>query len=82
MSVPSIQIQVVEELTNEQKEEIINAFLPITRRNRLPLGQEILQEDRINFEQILFNAYGIVEYYESIKESLLHLYRIRFAVKD
>lgn len=69
-------------LTNEQKEEIINAFLPITRRNRLPLGQEILQEDRINFERILFNNYGISEHYESIKESLLHLYRIRFAVKD
>lgn len=67
-------------LTNEEKEEIINAFLPITRRNRLPLRQEILQEDRNNFERILFNTYGITEHYESIVESLSHLYSIRFAV--
>jgi len=69
-------------LTEEQKEEIINAFQPITERNRLPLEQEILQEDRTNFEQVLFNAFGIAEHYDTIKESLLHLYRIRFAVKD
>lgn len=69
-------------LTNEQKEEIINAFQPITERSRLPLEQEILQGDRINFEQILFSIYGIAEHYNAIKESLLHLYRIRFAVKD
>lgn len=69
-------------LNNEQKAKIINAFQPIAQRNRLPLEQEILQEDRINFEQVLFNTYGIVEYYDSIKVSLLHLYRIRFAVKD
>jgi hypothetical protein len=69
-------------LTNEQKEEIINAFQPITERNRLPLEQEIIREDRINFEQILLNAYGISEHFDAIKDALLHLYKIRFAVKD
>jgi len=69
-------------LTKEQKEEIISTFQPITERNRLPLEQEIIQEDRINFERILFNAYGITNQYDAIKEALLHLYRIRFAVKD
>lgn len=69
-------------LSNEQKKEIISAFEPITQRNRLPLTQEILQPDRINFEEILFSAFGITEHYEAIKESLLHLYQIRFAVKN
>lgn len=64
-----------------QKVEIIDAFQPITERNRLPLEDEISQNDRVNFEQILFSIYGIVEHYQAIKESLLHLYKIRFAVK-
>jgi hypothetical protein len=69
-------------LLQQQKQSIINAFEPITKRNRLPLEQELLQADRIHFEQVLFDAYGITEYYDAIKESLMHLYRIRFAVKN
>ena len=69
-------------LSNEQKQSIINAFQPIASRNRLPLEQELEQADRINFESILFENFGISEYYSSVKESLLHLYKIRFAVKE
>ncbi len=69
-------------LSSEQKTRIIQTFEPITLRNRFPLEQELLQRDRINFENTLFEIYNISEYYESIKSSLLHLYRIRFAVKD
>jgi type I restriction-modification system DNA methylase subunit len=69
-------------LSNEQKGNIINAFQPIAQRNRMPLEQEIEQEDRINFETVLFESFGIAEHYEAIKSSLLHLYKIRFAVKE
>jgi len=69
-------------LSDEQKTNIVNAFLPITQRSRLPLEQELEQEDRINFENILFECFGISEFYNSIKESLIHLYKIRFAVKE
>jgi type I restriction-modification system DNA methylase subunit len=69
-------------LSNEQKQKIINAFQPIANRNRLPLEQELKQTDRINFESILFECFGISDYYYSIKEALLTLYRIRFAVKE
>jgi hypothetical protein len=69
-------------LSNEQKQNIINAFQPIAIRNRLPLEQELEQEDRINFESILFESFAISEYYNAVKESLIHLYKIRFAVKD
>lgn len=68
-------------LSYEQKQSIINAFQPIANRNRLPLEQEVEQADRINFERVLFETFDIFEYYEAIKSSLLHLYRIRFAVK-
>jgi len=69
-------------LSDENKQAIINAFQPIALRNRLPLEQEIEQADRINFENVLLEAFGISNHYEAIKASLLQLYKIRFAVKD
>ena len=69
-------------LSQEEKACIIAAFDPIIRRDRLNLEQEIEQADRVRFEMTLFEIYGIQEYYESIKKSLLHLYKIRFAVKE
>jgi len=69
-------------LSNEQKQRIVNAFQLIANRNRLPLKQEIEQADRVNFEKVLLEAFEIDEHFEAIKSSLLHLYNIRFAVKD
>lgn len=69
-------------LTNNQKQTIIDSFLPIMRRNRFPLDQELELPDRVDFENTLMDIYGILEYYEPIKNSLKHLYRIRFAVKS
>ncbi|MBC7749533.1 MAG: SAM-dependent DNA methyltransferase [Methylotenera sp.] len=69
-------------LSEEQKQSVISAFQPIANRNRFPLEQEVEQTDRVNFERVLFEAFGINEHYDAIKLSLLHLYRIRFAVKE
>lgn len=69
-------------LNQSQKEMILNAFTPISLRDRLPLKLEIIQEDRINFELVLLSTFGLEHLYESIKAALLHLYEIRFAVKE
>ena len=69
-------------LTDEQKERLIIAFEPIKQRDRLPLEEELEMDDRIHFENILMEIYEISEYYEQIKQSLLELFRIRFAVKQ
>ena len=69
-------------LTNEQKAKIIEAFIPLTKRNRLPLLQEIESPDRIEFEKALMQIYTISEFYEPVKNSLIELYLIRFAVKE
>jgi len=39
-------------------------------------------EDRIQFEKVLLDIYGIAKHYKDIKKSLLALYNIRFAVKS
>lgn len=69
-------------LSDGQKQAITDAFQPISQRNRLPLEQEIEQADRIIFERVLLETFEIAEHYDAIKASLLHLYKIRFAVKD
>lgn len=69
-------------LTDEKKQNIINAFQPIAERSRFPLEQEIKREDRVYFETVLLEAFGIAEHFEAIKSSLIHLYNIRFAVKE
>jgi len=69
-------------LTDEQKQQIISAFEPLTKRNRFPLEQELVQQDREYFENVLMDIYGISNCKDSIKKALHHLYKIRFAVKD
>lgn len=69
-------------LTSLQKQDVVNAFQPILNRNRFPLEQELIQPDRINFESVLFEVFEISQHYNSIKNSLIHLYKIRFAVKE
>ncbi|HOB71709.1 MAG TPA: SAM-dependent DNA methyltransferase, partial [bacterium] len=71
----------ISKLTPKQKESIINSFQPIANRMRFPLEQEVKQPDRLNFEKVLFEAFGIFKHFEAIKSSLLHLYNIRFATK-
>lgn len=69
-------------LTNEQQQMIIDAFEPIVNRPRFPLEQELQQDDRINFERVLFESFNIYDHYNSVVESLKHLYKIRFAVNE
>lgn len=69
-------------LDEDQKNKIVEAFLPITQRDRLDLLNELEQPDRIHFEKVLLDSYGIGAYYEEIKNSLFDLFRIRFAVKE
>ena len=68
--------------TESEKNEIIETFSPIMERNRLPLLEELESQDRIDFENRLMEIYGVSNYHEPIKISLLELYRLRFAVKD
>lgn len=69
-------------LSENEKSRIVENFEPIKNRDRQPLERELEMEDRINFENILMEIYGIQEHYEQIKSALLQLFRIRFAVKD
>lgn len=64
-------------LNTTQKESIINSFQPLLNRNIKPLIEELSSQDRENFDDTVLEAFGILQFKENIKTSLLNLYNIR-----
>ncbi|MCL2591784.1 MAG: SAM-dependent methyltransferase [Defluviitaleaceae bacterium] len=69
-------------LTQQAKGEIMQAFLPLMQRQIKNTEQELLSADRIAFDRCVLRAYGIEEYYEKVRDSLLSLQRTRLSVKQ
>lgn len=68
-------------LDKNAKQRIINAFQPLIQRNIKPLTEELESTDRIEFDQIVLDAFGISSEKENIIKSLLEIYNIRKAVR-
>lgn len=69
-------------LTNEQATAIVQAFQPIKNRQVFDTETELQREDRINFDHVVLSAFGIDNYYDRIKESLISMQKARHGVKD
>ena len=69
------------QINEKEKEEILKAFRPIVGREVLPILEEINADDRIRFDSIVFESFGLQDYYPLVKKSLTDLYSIRTAVK-
>ena len=69
-------------LTNEQATAIVRAFQPIKNRQVFDTETELQREDRINFDHVVLSAFGIDDYYDRIKESLISMQKARHSVKD
>lgn len=69
-------------LTDEQATAIVQAFQPIKNRQVLDTETELQQEDRINFDHVVLRAYGIDNYYDRIKESLMSMQKTRRNVRE
>lgn len=65
------------QLSQKQRKDILNAFKPILNRDIMDTLNEKKQKDRINFEHIVLQAYGIDNYYENIKSSLISMQTVR-----
>lgn len=68
-------------LTTDQVNEIIEAFLPIKNRQVFDTETELQMEDRISFEHTVLAAFGIENYYDRIKGSLLSMQKARRSVR-
>lgn len=61
---------------------ILEAFKPIMERDILKTNEELYSEDRINFEKVVLEVYGLLKYFEEIKESILSMQKARLSVRD
>lgn len=64
-------------LTRQQREAILDAFRPLLSRDILTTPEELERTDRINFDRVVLDAYGIADYYERIQESVLSMQNVR-----
>ncbi|MBU1142348.1 MAG: N-6 DNA methylase [Firmicutes bacterium] len=67
-------------LTTEQKDNIVQHFKVLKLRQPLDLDEELRSEDRLAFDQVVFEAFDIARFYESIKSSLLSMHTTRLSV--
>ncbi len=68
-------------LTEENKENIKRAFEPLKQRDIKDTLEELNCDDRISFDHIVLEAYGIDRYYEDVKNTISSLQTSRLSVK-
>lgn len=69
-------------IKDDEKSKILKSFQPLLNRTILPLQGELKEKDRIAFDKQVLSSFGLLEYYDKIKESLLGLYNIRIAYRS
>ena len=69
-------------LGTTEREKILKAFEKIKGRKILRVADELKDRNRIAFEHEVLRSFGIDEYFEKIKFSLLSMQKTRAAVKE
>jgi hypothetical protein len=69
-------------LSKEQTESILKAFEPLEKRKIKDIEDEFASEDRLRFEQTLFEAFGIKDYLPKVISSLKSEIETRLTVKS
>ena len=68
-------------INNQQRERILEKFDALLQREVYSTERELSEADRIEFDQEVLRAYGIDQYYNDIKNSLLSMQRMRLGVR-
>ena len=69
-------------VSKENKNKIINAFEKLKARNILKVSEELNDDIRLEFEHTVLSSFGIDNYFEKIKSSLLSMQETRATVKE
>lgn len=69
------------QLNQEQINNIITSFNVLKQRDVLPITEELEQEDRNRFDDLVLEAFGISEFKQQIKQALIQLYNIRLSAR-
>lgn len=68
-------------LSNKQKQSIKIKFGKLKNRKILPILKELKSADRIDFDNVVFESFGIQAYKDQIIDSLKTLYEIRMNIR-
>lgn len=68
-------------LRDDDRRNIINSFQILLNRDIKTIKEELLSEDKINFDRIVLSAFDLSEYENKIRDSLLYLHEIRTSVR-
>ncbi len=69
-------------VSKEDKNKIIKAFEKLKARNILKVSEELNDDIRLEFEHTVLSSFGIDNYFEKIKSSLLSMQETRATVKE
>ena len=68
-------------IDGQQRERILEKFDALLRRDIYSTEGELSESDRIEFDHEVLRAYGIEQYYNDIKNSLLSMQKMRLGVR-
>lgn len=69
-------------VSGEDRERIIRAFDRLNARQIMRVQDELENEERLEFEHIVLKAFGIDEYFDNIKSSLISMMETRAAARQ
>lgn len=64
-------------IDNESRNKIVNAFYKLKSRNIMNIEDELCDQTRIDFEHEVLQSYGLDEYFDDIKDSLISMQHTR-----
>jgi hypothetical protein len=64
-------------ISEQDRSDILSAFNSLLIRDVFDLKAELLSQDRMNFDNVVLNAYGVAHLQNQIYDSLLQLFHIR-----
>lgn len=69
-------------INNDNRKKILDRFAELKARNIMKVEDELNDEVRLKFEHTVLESFGIDEYFENIKASLLSMQKARATAKE
>ena len=69
-------------VSKEDRNKIIKAFEKLKKRKILKVSEELCDDVRLDFEHTVLSSFGIDNYFDKIKSSLLSMQETRITAKE
>lgn len=69
-------------VSEENRNKIVDAFSVLIRREIKAVSEELYEHDRMAFEHIVLQSFGIDSYFDKIRQSLISLQRARGTARE